>query len=254
MGCRRRDTSREAAAPVTADPPPLAVPDGPVLVIDTASNRGLVGLVEGDALLAERAWTVTTTYSMELLAEVTALLAATGVALEELTGIVVDVGPGGYGSLRVGVATAQGLALGLEVPLAGVARLEADAVRHLEGGAPVVAVHSAGAAGLAWAAYEQLAGAEGVREISEPRLSSIAECIAAAPAAAVWCGDITEELRAAFDASGAGGGRWTETPPEQNMRRALDLARLAREHGAYRDPAYVDVLYLRPPSITRARE
>lgn len=236
---------------MTADPQHLEGPAGPVLVIDTASNRGLVGLVEGDALLAEHAWTVGSTYSLELLAETTALLAAAGVALEALTGIVVNVGPGGYGSLRVGVATAQGLALGLEVPLAGVGRLEADAARHIEGGTPVVAVHSAGAAGLAWAAYE---GARGPREISAPRLSSIDECVAAAPAGALWCGDVTQELRDALDASGAAAGRWTEAAPEQNMRRALDLARLAREHRAYRDPADVDVLYLRPPSITRARD
>lgn len=221
---------------------------GPVLVIDTASNRGLVGLVERDTLLAEHAWTLRTTYSLELLAEVTALLAASGVALEALSGIVVDVGPGGYGALRVGVATAQGLALGLEVPLAGVSRLEAEAVRHMEGGLPVVAVHDAGAAGLAWAAYQ------GSRETSAPRLSTVEECVAAAPAGALWCGDMTEELRAVLDAVDAVSARWTETPPDQNMRRALDLARLARNHEAYRDPADVDVFYLRPPLITKSRE
>jgi hypothetical protein len=48
--------------------------------------------------------------------------------------------------------------------------------------------------------------------------------------------------------------RWTEPPPEENMRRTLDIARLAVAHGAFGDPAAVDVLYLRPPSITRPRE
>jgi tRNA threonylcarbamoyl adenosine modification protein YeaZ len=239
-------TSPAAAAPVTAEPTRrLDVPSGPVLVIDTASNRGLIGLVEGDTLLAERAWALKTTYSMELLAEVTALLTAAGVPRQALTGLVVNVGPGGYGSLRVGVATAQGLALGFDIPLAGVGRLEADAARHIEGGLPVVAVHNAGASGLAWAAYQ------GARELAAPRLGTIEECVAEAPAGALWCGDIPAELRDALREASA---RWTEAPAEQNMRRALDIARLASQHQAYRDPADVDVLYLRPPSITRPRD
>ena len=226
-------------------------PEGPVLVIDTASNRGLVGLValgEADTLLAERAWPLTTTYSKELLTEIEALLQGAGVPREGLTGIVVNVGPGGYGSLRVGVATAQGLALGLDVPLAGVARLEADAAPHLEGHASVVAVHNAGASGVAWASYE------GGREVSSPTLDTVEACVAAAPPGGLWCGELSEELRAALDAAATTGVRWTEVPPEENMRRVLDMARLARAHGAFGDPAEVDVLYLRPPSITRARE
>ena len=230
-----------------------------ILAIDTASNHGLVGLVQGQTLIAEHDWVLATTYSMELLAEIDRLLLAARVDREALQGIVVDVGPGGYGSLRVGVATAQGLALGLDVPLAGVGRLEADAVRHLEGGAPlVVAVHEAGAAGIAWAAYGAAEAARekfvAPREISTPRLGTVEECLAAAPNDALWCGDISAELRAALVAQESEGPRWTETPAEQNMRRAVDLARLAEAHGAFGDPADVDVLYLRPPSITRPRE
>jgi tRNA threonylcarbamoyladenosine biosynthesis protein TsaB len=225
------------------------------LAIDTASNRGLVGLVEDDALLAERTWTVTTTYSLELLAEIDAVLGAAGVSREALDGIAVNAGPGGYGSLRVGVATAQGLALGLDVPLAGVGRLEADAARHVwsggERGPVVVAVHQAGAAGIAWAAYGSAPSPlEALREISAPRLGSIEECVAAAPSGALWCGDVSAELRAALAGAGE---RWTEAPLEENMRRALDLVRLARSHEAFGDPADVDVRYLRPPSITRPR-
>ena len=59
------------------------------------------------------------------------MLAAAGVAREALTAIAVTTGPGQYGALRTGVATAQGLALALDVPLAGGRRLEADALPHL---------------------------------------------------------------------------------------------------------------------------
>jgi len=36
-------------------------------------------------------------------------------------------------------------------------------------------------------------------------------------------------------------------------RAAADLIRLARLHDAYGDPALVDVVYLRPPPITKPK-
>lgn len=232
------------------------------LVIDTASNAGTVGIVEGDTLLIERRWAVTTTYSLELLAAIEAVLAEAGVERTALEGVVVSVGPGAYGGLRAGVATAQGLALGLDVPLAGVARLEADAVPLLvsASAAPVVAVHHAGSPGVAWAVYgrgDWPAGSPS--ELQAARLGTTEECVLAAPEGARWCGEITPELR---DAIVAGG--WTESsitatmPAATDARawppRALDLARLARVHEAFGDAALVDVLYLRPPAISPPRE
>ncbi|MCC6238063.1 MAG: tRNA (adenosine(37)-N6)-threonylcarbamoyltransferase complex dimerization subunit type 1 TsaB [Dehalococcoidia bacterium] len=225
------------------------------LVIDSASNLGTVGLVEGDRVLAERRWALTGTYSLELLSTIEAVLTEASVARAALEAVVVDVGPGGYGSLRAGVATAQGLALGLDIPLAGVARLELDAAPHLEGGPPartVVAVHDAGSSGLAWAAYERGTWPDGPpREVVSPRLGAPLELVAGAPREALWCGELTEALRAALDESGVG---WTEAPSPANMPRTLDMSRLAHAHGAFGDPAAVDVFYLRPPAITIRHE
>lgn len=254
------------------------------LVIDTASSVGTVGVVEGDALVVERRWEVTTTYSLELLAVVEAVLAEAGVERTAIEGVVVCVGPGAYGGLRAGVATAQGLALGLDVPLAGVQRLEADAVAHLaphpggrdtrDASRVVVAVHHAGSAGIAWAAYAPASEPDGApREVRAPRLGTAEECAGAAPQGARWCGELTEELRAALDARGAdagGAAGWTEAvitatmqlsnsrtltePVVRATARSLDMVRLARAHDAFGDPAGVDVYYLRPPSITPPRE
>lgn len=226
------------------------------LAIDSASNVGTVGLVDGERVLAERRWTLVGTYSLELLGMVEAVLAEAGVARSDLESVVVDAGPGGYGSLRAGVATAQGLALGLDIPLAGVARLELDAMPHLEASAEaartVVAVHDAGSSGLSWAAYDRGAWPEEApREVAAPRLGTPSQVASEAPRDALWCGELTEALRAALNELGAG---WTEATTAANMPRALDMSRLARAHGAFGDPAGVDVIYLRPPAITVRHE
>ena len=229
----------------------MTPPAGPELALDTASTAAVLGVVDGDAVLAERRWTVDTNYSRELLAGIDAVLRDAGVSRGDLAAIVVDAGPGGYGGLRSGVATAQGLAFALDVPLAGVSRLELAAFPHLDRARPVVAVHDAGGNRVAWAAYLATAGPPAV--LAEPRLESIDECVRDAPAGALWCGEVTAELAAARNAArNAARAGDADVPPDDNVRRAADLVRLARLHEAYGDPALVDVVYLRPPPITRS--
>jgi len=219
------------------------------LGIDTASQTLAVALVEGERVLVERRWLLETTTSQELLAGIETALREAGVARDAIQAIAVNVGPGGYTALRTGVATAQGLALGLGIPLAGVGRLEADALPHLAPGLPVVAVHDAGRSGIAWAAYVacDAPGGGPPEPLSLPRLETIEECVRDAPAQALWCGEVTDELKALRLAAGRSGD--TDAVDSENVRSAAALVRLARLHGAYGDPAAVDVMYLRPPSI-----
>lgn len=133
------------------------------LGIDTASQDIAVAILDGERVLAERRWRLETTASRELLAGIEAVLRDAGIDRNAIEAIAVDIGPGAYTGLRSGVATAQGLALGLGIPLAGVARLEADAFPHLAPGVPVVAVHAAGRSGIAWAAYVPCDAPEAVR-------------------------------------------------------------------------------------------
>ena len=229
---------------------------GPELAIDSASAEAGVALLAGDEVLVERRWTVETNYSLELLAGLDAALREACVERDAIGAIAVDVGPGGYSGLRGGVATAQGLALALDVPLAGVSRLEAAAFPHLGGtppARPVVAVHDPGGGRVAWAAYAAGASAQSAPAVLvEPRLESIEVCVRNAPPGALWCGELTAELVAARDAARNRVRDGDEdVPPDDNVRSPADLVRLARLHGAYGDPGRVDVVYLRPPTITR---
>ncbi len=227
------------------------------LSMDTVADAASLALLRGDEVIAEHAWVVETTMSRELLGQVAALLTRAEVSREEIVSIAVATGPGRYGAVRTGVATAQGLALGLDIPLAGVGRFEADAATLLPSlpvGRIVVAVHEAGRAGMAWAAYTHGLPGGLPTCVVEPRLSLLEELVQEAPTPATWCGELTEALRSALGAARDAGRRSGDTESEPPPGgRAAALVRLARARGSYGDPALVDAFYLRPPSITRAK-
>jgi tRNA threonylcarbamoyladenosine biosynthesis protein TsaB len=221
-----------------------------VLGIDTASVQASVAVVDGDRLLAERRWAIETTASRELLAAIDGVLGDAGVARGAIEAIAVDIGPGGYGPLRTGVATAQGMAMAFGVPLAGVGRLQADAFPVLAPDRRVVAVHDAGRSGIAWAAYQACEQLEVSQEappeqLIAPRIDTVTDCLALAPRGAYWCGEVSKALQEALAAHADA----RVVSGDTGTRSAAGIARLARLQRAFGDAAAVDVMYLRPPSI-----
>lgn len=63
-----------------------------------------------------------------VLREIDRLLVSHGLAPRDLEGIAVEVGPGSFTGVRVGVATAKALALGLSIPVVAVVSLDALAL------------------------------------------------------------------------------------------------------------------------------
>jgi tRNA threonylcarbamoyladenosine biosynthesis protein TsaB len=95
---------------------------GPLLAIDTATTRAVVALGTPDgALLVRRSWVAGYRHGEELLSHVDQLLREAGVEPSALGGLVVGTGPGAFTGLRVGIATAKGLAHALDLPIVGVA-------------------------------------------------------------------------------------------------------------------------------------
>jgi tRNA threonylcarbamoyl adenosine modification protein YeaZ len=95
---------------------------GPILVLDTATTRAVIALGTADGELVEqRSWLAGYRHGEELLVRIEAMLRDRGVAPAALGGLVVGTGPGAFTGLRVGLATAKGLAHALGLPVAGVA-------------------------------------------------------------------------------------------------------------------------------------
>jgi len=110
-------------------PAPDADPEsfGAVLAIETSTPLGGVAVLADAGLLAARAVEVKGAHAPRLMQVVETVLDDAGLALDALAGIAVSVGPGSFTGLRVGVATAQGLARGAGLPLFPVPTLEAVA-------------------------------------------------------------------------------------------------------------------------------
>ncbi len=92
-----------------------------VLAFDTATTVAIVALGSADGRLLQAAsWSAGYRHGEELLARIDALLTDAGTELAGLGAVVVGTGPGAFTGLRVGLATAKGLAHGLGVPIVGI--------------------------------------------------------------------------------------------------------------------------------------
>lgn len=97
----------------------------PVLGIDTATTRGSVALAREGRILAEAMLEERAGHARDLLARIDGILREIGAGPRDLTGIGVAVGPGSFTGVRVGMATAKGLAYALGIGLSGLSTLEA---------------------------------------------------------------------------------------------------------------------------------
>jgi len=100
-----------------------------LLALDTATEKGGLALVEDGRVLAASSLESPGTYLQRLLPAVAELFRAGGRELAALGAIAVSQGPGNFTGLRIGLATAKGLAWALGCPLVAVPTLEAIAAQ-----------------------------------------------------------------------------------------------------------------------------
>jgi len=100
-----------------------------ILAFDTATDVATSALVDDGDVLGERV-----SLPRTVLEDADELLRAAGRSQSEIEGIVVGTGPGSFTSTRIGLAVARGLALSLDVRVAGVSTLDALAAGAREAG------------------------------------------------------------------------------------------------------------------------
>jgi N6-L-threonylcarbamoyladenine synthase/protein kinase Bud32 len=107
-----------------------------VLALDTATEECAVGLGEWDGaamtVLGETNLDVPRSALTHVVPAIDRLLKDCGARIDGVGAVVCGRGPGSFTGVRIGVATAKGIASGLAVPLYGVGTLDAIAGRFEE--------------------------------------------------------------------------------------------------------------------------
>jgi tRNA threonylcarbamoyladenosine biosynthesis protein TsaB len=96
-----------------------------VIALDTTTRAGSVALVNDDGVVEERAGDASRSHAERLPADIVALAGAHGVGLSEVDLFAVACGPGSFTGLRIGIATAQGLAFVRHRRIFGISVLDA---------------------------------------------------------------------------------------------------------------------------------
>jgi tRNA threonylcarbamoyladenosine biosynthesis protein TsaB len=193
------------------------------LAFDTATAVATSALVDDGELLGERA-----SRAQTLLEDVDALLRQGGAHPRDLDALAIGVGPGSFTGVRIGLATARGLALALDLQGAGVSTLDA-----LAAGAPAaLPVIDARRREV----FTIVAGAPAVLEPGEIEVAEGTVCV----------GDGAVRYREVLEAKGA------VVPPDgddRHLPRARFHVQLARDFGPV---DAIEPLYLRLPDAVRS--
>ena len=212
-----------------------------VLGVESSGPRGGVALLEDGRTLGEAFFEAGMVHGREIAPAADRLLRAAGKGPADLGLVAVDIGPGSYTGLRVGLAAAKGLAYALGRPLVGVPSLD------------VVAAPAAGLGALLATAtdakWDQVYGAfydvkNGRPARNSEMFAERPEAFAArVPSGAIAVGDALERHAALFSARGAilaPRDLWT---PRPSVVASLGLER--HREGLSHDAATLVPLYLR---------
>ena len=227
------------------------------LSIDTVGEQSSVAVSDRGRLLTEISWHSGRRHTPSLTPMIDFVCRQTGnteIVKQELEAVFVDVGPGAYGGIRSGMATAEGLAVALDLQCVGIGRLEIEAYQHASSGL-AAAIHRAARSTWAWQIFS--GPLDHWRELGPAKTGAEFELLRAlgdarrlTGTAGVVCGEpglLDDDAAASLIDAG-----WVFSPPALNVRRAGVLAelgwrRLQEGHGV--PPAALEPLYLREPAI-----
>ena len=210
-----------------------------IFAFDTATSVATCALLRDGHMLGERV-----TSAKAVLAAADELVRDAGLEPRDLDALVVGTGPGSFTSIRIGLATARGLALALDVTVAGVSTLQAFA-----GGTPVIdarrgEVFTTGPVLPAPAPAKPAPPLLGGSVEPTPLLARPEELVVAGVR---LVGDGAVRYRSILEAAGA------EVPPDDDPDHRPAAHRLVAFAGSYGRADEVEPVYLRAPDATPSR-
>ena len=213
-----------------------------LLAIDTATRYATVAVSVGGSLFS-RTWFSQHNHGVELLPRINEPLSDSGRSALDITNIAVVIGPGSFSALRVGLATAQGMALAGNIQLLPMPTFELEIEPWTDCDVPICAAIDAGSTGLAWGLF--IPGKNGY-DLEKKGIDTPADLVEAMPANTVFCGESAQKLADHVPVARI-------LPGDAPTRSADSLMRLALrklKNGESSDPSKVEITYARAPNIS----
>lgn len=146
-----------------------------ILGIETATEQVGVAIGGHEGVIATFEVTRGRRHAEILVPAIEFTLRQAGVEVAELGCVAVDVGPGLFTGMRVGLAAAKSLAQALRLPMIGITSLDLLAFANRHSDRLLVPVIDARKGEVFWAMYRQVPG--GVQRVAEPTVGSVEDLV-----------------------------------------------------------------------------
>jgi len=220
-----------------------------LLVIDTSGPVCGTAVMDGERVYSEFTAQNRNTHSASLMPMVEAALEAAGTDLAGLDAIAAVTGPGSFTGVRIGIATAKGLAHGAGIPCIPVDALEALAVSAGDFDGIVCPIQDARAGQVYGAVFRN---GKRLTPDAPMKLESFLEQATSLGKRLLFLGDGTPVHREAILAQL--GDRAVFAPVHLNYLRPAAAGAAALRSGEKTDYLGLQATYLRPPNAQKNRK
>ena len=220
-----------------------------ILIIDTSGPVCGTAVMDEERVYSEFTAQNRNTHSANLMPMVENALHAAGAALSDLDAIAAVTGPGSFTGVRIGVATAKGLAHGAGLPCIPVDALEALSVSAGRFDGIICPIQDARAGQVYGAAFRK---GERLTGDTPLKLEEFLETISALGERFLFIGDgvpvhrerITEKM----------GGNAYFADPHLGYLRPSAAGMIALRKGTETDYLHLQATYLRPPNAQKNKK
>jgi tRNA threonylcarbamoyladenosine biosynthesis protein TsaB len=222
-----------------------------ILGVDTATDQVSCAVGGHEGVLAAMRTARSRAHAETLVPAIRFVCEQARIELSEVGAVAVDVGPGLFTGLRVGIATAKAVALALDVPMLGFTSLDLLAFPVRYSDRLVAAVVDARRGEVFWALYRQVPG--GVQRVSEPTVGSpedlvnelmaVGDDVLVVGDGALRHADVFDELTSVEQA-----GQGHEHPDAASLVQLAHARALREEFVAHEE---ITPLYLRQPDAVK---
>lgn len=164
-----------------------------LLAMDTSTQWVGLALFDGAQVAGEMLWRTQHHHTVELAPAVEAMLRRCGVKPTDLTSLAVALGPGSFTSLRIGLAVAKGMALALNLPVAGVPTLDILAAAQPVSDLPMLVTLQAGRGRMAVGSYINILGQW--QSQGDAKITTLNDLSATIHKPTIVCGELDGEER-----------------------------------------------------------